>query len=54
VGVGRSDKDGRRWWYGFNASISDREGGGEGQWDEALPEDEVEAASSTWLYGKEA
>jgi hypothetical protein len=29
-------------------------GGGEGQWDEALPEDEVEAASSTWLYGKEA
>jgi hypothetical protein len=38
------------WWYRFSASVSAREGR---RWDEALPEDEVGAASS-WFKGKEA
>jgi hypothetical protein len=51
VGVGRFEEGGRRRWYGFNASVSAREGR---QWNEALPNDKAEAASSSWLYGKEA
>jgi hypothetical protein len=51
VGVGRSGEGGRRWWCGFNASVLTRDGR---RWDELLSEDEVEAASSSWLNGKEA
>jgi hypothetical protein len=43
VGVGRSEEGSLRRWCGFNASVSAREGR---RRDKALPEDEVEAASS--------
>jgi hypothetical protein len=51
VGVRRSGEGRLLWWCGFNASISAREGR---QRDEALLEDEAEAASSSWFNGKEA
>jgi hypothetical protein len=51
VGVGQFGEGSLRRWYGFNASVSTREGG---RRDEALPEDEAETASSSWLNGKEA
>jgi hypothetical protein len=51
VGVRRSGEDSWLWWCGFNAFVSAREGR---QWDEALPEDEAEVASSSWFNGKEA
>jgi hypothetical protein len=50
VGVGRSGEGDRRRWCVFNTPVLDREGM---RWDEALSEDEVDAASSTWLHGKE-
>jgi hypothetical protein len=40
-----------RRWCRFNASVLAREGKRQ---DEALLEDEVNAASSSWLNGKEA
>jgi hypothetical protein len=50
VGVGRSREGSLRRWCEFNALVSAQEGR---RWDKALPNDEVEAASSTWLNGKE-
>jgi hypothetical protein len=51
IGVGRSG-EGDRWWRcGFNASVLAREGR---RRDEALPKDEAEAASSSWLNREEA
>jgi hypothetical protein len=50
VGVGRSGEDSLRQWWWFNASVSTREGRRQNK---ALPEDEVEVASSSWLNGKE-
>jgi hypothetical protein len=51
VRVGRSE-EGSMWrWRRFNASVSTRE---ERRQDKALPGNEVEAASSSWLNGKEA
>jgi hypothetical protein len=51
VGVGQSD-GGDRWeWCGFNALVLASVGR---RWDKALPEDETEAASLSWLHGKEA
>jgi hypothetical protein len=50
VGVGQPVEGGRQRWCRFNASVLAREGR---QWDEALSEDEAEAASSFWLNGKE-
>jgi hypothetical protein len=44
-------ESGRQQWCEFNAPISARE---ERRWNEALPEDEVEATNSYWLHGKEA
>jgi hypothetical protein len=42
---------GGRWrWCRFNDSVSALEGR---RWDEAVSEDEAEAASSSWLHGKE-
>jgi hypothetical protein len=40
VGIGQSEEGGQRRWYGFNASVSAREGRRQ---DEALSEDEAEA-----------
>jgi hypothetical protein len=51
VGVGLSGEGGRQRWCGFNALVSAWDGR---RRDEALPKDEVEVASSSWLYGKEA
>jgi hypothetical protein len=51
VGVRQSGKGGRRWWCRFNASILARE---VRRRNKALSEDKVEAASSSWLHGKEA
>jgi hypothetical protein len=51
VGVKRSEDGGRWRWYGFNTSVLAWEGR---QWDEALPKDEVDVASSSWFHGKEA
>jgi hypothetical protein len=51
VGIGRSEEGDRRRWCEFNTSISTRE---ERQRDKALSEDKAEAASSSWLYEKEA
>jgi hypothetical protein len=51
MGVGRSEAGGRWWWCRFNASISAQEGR---RRNEALSEDEAEAASSSWLNWKEA
>jgi hypothetical protein len=51
VGVGRSGEGDLLWWCGFNTLVSARE---EMRQDEALPKDEVEPASSSWLNGKEA
>jgi hypothetical protein len=50
VGVGWSRVGGLLWWCRFNASILTRE---ERLHDEALPEDEAEAASSSWFNEKE-
>jgi hypothetical protein len=50
VGVGLSREGGRRWWYGFNASVLAREGR---RHNEALLEDEAEAVSLSWLHEKE-
>jgi hypothetical protein len=50
VGVRRSRDSGQRRRCGFNALLS--AGDRRGQ-DEALPKDEAEAASSSWLHGKE-
>jgi hypothetical protein len=49
VRVGLSKGDDRRRWYGFNALISTREGRRQ---DEALPEDEIKAASSSSIGSK--
>jgi hypothetical protein len=46
-----SREGGWQQWCGFNASISAREGR---RRDEALPEDEAGAVSSSWLHRKEA
>jgi hypothetical protein len=51
VEVGCSRVGGLQRWCRFNALVLAREGR---QRDEALPEDEAEAASSSWLNGKEA
>jgi hypothetical protein len=51
VGVGRSGEGGRRWWCKFNVLVFAQEGR---RRDEALPENEAEAASSSSLHGKEA
>jgi hypothetical protein len=51
VGVGLSKKGGWWWWCRFNVLVSAQPGR---ERDEALSENEVEAASSSWLYGKEA
>jgi hypothetical protein len=40
----------QRQWYRFSISILTREGR---RRDEALPEDEAEAVSLSWLHGKE-
>jgi hypothetical protein len=50
VGVGLSGEGGLRWWCGFNASILAREGRRQNK---ALPKDEAEAVSSSWLHRKE-
>jgi hypothetical protein len=49
--VGQFGEGGRWRRCGFNASVSPRE---RRRQDEMLLEDEAEAASSSWLYGKEA
>jgi hypothetical protein len=49
VGVEWFEEGGQRRWCGFNTSVSAREGR---RRDEALSEDEAEAASSSWLNGK--
>jgi hypothetical protein len=49
--VGLSRESSLRWWCGFNALVSVREGR---RWDKALSEDETEPTSSSWLNGKEA
>jgi hypothetical protein len=51
VGVGWSREGGRRRWCVLIALVSAREGR---RRDEALPEDEAEAAISSWLNLKEA
>jgi hypothetical protein len=51
VRVRRSGEGGRRRWCGFNTLVLVREAR---RWDEALSEDEAEAASSSWLLEKEA
>jgi hypothetical protein len=51
VGVELFGKGGWRRWCKFNASVSTQEGRRQ---DEILLEDEVEAASLSWLHGKEA
>jgi hypothetical protein len=50
VRVRRSGEGDRRRWCGFNTSVLAQEGRRQ---DKALPEDEVEAVSSSWLHGKE-
>jgi hypothetical protein len=45
-----SEEDDRQRWCGFNASILTQEGR---RRDEALSEDEPEAASSSWLHREE-
>jgi hypothetical protein len=40
-----------RWWYGFNALVSARDGR---RRNKVLPKDEAEATSTSWLNGKEA
>jgi hypothetical protein len=50
VGVERTREGTLRWWCGFNASVLAREGR---RRDKALSEDKVDAASSSWLNGKE-
>jgi hypothetical protein len=49
VEVERFGEGGRRWWCILNGSISAREGR---RPDEALPEDEVKLASSSYLHRK--
>jgi hypothetical protein len=49
VRVELSEESGQRRWWRFNSSVSALEGR---RRDEALPEDEVDAASSSWLHGK--
>jgi hypothetical protein len=44
VRVRQSGESGIQWWCGFNVLVSAREGRRQ---DEVLPEDEVEAASSS-------
>jgi hypothetical protein len=51
VEVGRFAEGSLQQWFRFNASVFAREGR---RWDEALPEDEVDAVSSSCLNGKEA
>jgi hypothetical protein len=51
VGVRLSAEGSRQRWCGFNASVSALE---ERRWVEALPEDEADAASSSWFHVKEA
>jgi hypothetical protein len=46
----RSSEGGWWRWCRFSALVLAREGR---RRDEALPEDEADAASSSWLYGKE-
>jgi hypothetical protein len=48
--IRRSRKGGLLWWCGCNISVSAQEGR---RRDEALPEDKVEIASSSWFNGKE-
>jgi hypothetical protein len=50
VEVGQYGEGGQRWWCRFSALISAREGR---RLDKALPEDEAEATSSSWLHEKE-
>jgi hypothetical protein len=50
VGVELFGEGGRRQWCKFNAPVLAREGR---RRDEALPEDEAEATSSSWLHMKE-
>jgi hypothetical protein len=50
VGVGWSGEGSLRWWCRFNASVLTRDGR---RRDKALLEDEVEAASLSWLNVKE-
>jgi hypothetical protein len=50
VGVGQSGEGSLQRWREFNASVLARD---ERQRDKALLEDEAEAASSSWLNGKE-
>jgi hypothetical protein len=49
VRVRRSREGSLRWWCGFHASVSAREGR---RWDKELPKDEANATSSSWLNGK--
>jgi hypothetical protein len=51
VGVRQSEEGDQQWWCGLNASVSAREGR---RCNKVLPEDEANAASSSWLNGKEA
>jgi hypothetical protein len=51
VGVEQSGEDSLRQWCGFNASVLAREGRRQ---EKTLPEDDAEAASSSWLNEKEA
>jgi hypothetical protein len=46
----RSGDGGQWWWCGFNALVSAREGR---RRDKALPEDEAEAVTLSWLHGIE-
>jgi hypothetical protein len=50
VGVKLSGEGGWWRWYRCNTSVLAREGR---PWEEALPKDEADAASSSWLHGKE-
>jgi hypothetical protein len=49
VRVGRFEEGSLRQWWGFNTSVSAREGR---RRDKASPEDEADVAISFWLNGK--
>jgi hypothetical protein len=51
VEVEQSEEGGQQWRCRFNISVLAQEGK---RWNEALPDDEAEVATSSWLYGKEA
>jgi hypothetical protein len=50
VVAGRSREGSLQRWCRFNTLVSAQEGR---QWDKVLPKDEAEAASSSWINGKE-